>query len=156
KRITLPSETVIWQPEFTDKTLSRKTEAVHIDNLPDGLETIIGERGSVLSTGERQRINIARALNKKCPLIIFDEATSSVDTLSEAKIIDHLIHYRRESTVLVVSHRIATLRNFDRIVLLDRGRIVDMGRLDELLKRNTLCRDLLRTMECDENRDTIN
>ncbi|WP_213989203.1 ABC transporter ATP-binding protein [Sodalis sp. dw_96] len=121
-----------------------------INNLPHGLDTIIGERGAVLSTGERQRINIARALLKSCPLLIFDEATSSVDAISEARIIDYLIH-RRDSTVLVVSHRIASMRNFDQIVLLDQGRIVDIGRFDELLARNELFQALMQHNENVEN-----
>ncbi|XBS71530.1 ATP-binding cassette domain-containing protein [Acerihabitans sp. KWT182] len=122
-----------------------------IDNLPNGLDTIIGERGSILSTGERQRINIARALLKSGPLLIFDEATSSVDTRSEAKIFDYLVHHRPDSTLLVVSHRLASLRHFDQIVVMDQGRIVDIGRYEELSARCGLFHALMQEEESNEN-----
>ena len=109
-----------------------------VDGLPQKLDTPVGERGASLSTGERQRLSIARALLKQAPLLVFDEATSSVDTISEARIVDHLVEHTPGRTVIVVTHRVATLERFDRIIVMDKGRIVDSGAPRELLARSAL------------------
>ena len=106
-----------------------------IDTLPARYDTVVGERGLRLSGGERQRIAIARALLKDAPILILDEATSSVDVASEAGIQESLRELRRGRTTLVIAHRMSTVRDADRILVLDRGRIVEEGSHDSLLGR---------------------
>jgi ATP-binding cassette subfamily B protein len=125
-------------PKVIEQALSAAQAWQLVQGLPQGLETMVGERGASLSTGERQRLSIARALLKHTQLVVFDEATSSVDMISEAHIIDHLIDNTLGCTVIVVTHRVATLERFDRIIVMDQGRIIDTGSPQELLSRNTL------------------
>jgi len=104
-----------------------------IMNLPDGYDTIIGDRGLKLSGGQRQRVSIARAILRNPPLLLLDEATSALDTESEQLVqeaIDHLVQHR---TTIVIAHRLSTIQNVDRIYLVERGEIVQMGTHDELL-----------------------
>jgi len=103
--------------------------------MPEGYDTVIGERGLRLSGGERQRIAIARALLKNAPILILDEATSSLDTESEALVQSALQNLMRGRTVFVIAHRLSTVRRADRIVVLENGTIADIGRHDELLQR---------------------
>lgn len=126
------------EPQAIERALSAAQARLLVQGLPQGLETEVGERGASLSTGERQRLSIARALLKHAPLVVFDEATSSVDTISEARIIDHLVDELPGRTVIVVTHRVSTLERFDRIVVMDQGRIVDTGSPQELLARSAL------------------
>ncbi|WP_175425537.1 ABC transporter ATP-binding protein [Trinickia violacea] len=116
-----------------------------VDGLANGSDTLVGERGAALSTGERQRLSIARALLKNTPLLIFDEATSSVDAISEARILEHLVNEMPRRTVIVVSHRVATLNRFDLVLIMDHGQIVDTGTPCELMKRSSLYRHLLQS-----------
>jgi subfamily B ATP-binding cassette protein MsbA len=106
-----------------------------IERLPQGYDTVLGERGMRLSMGQRQRITIARALLKDPPLLILDEATSALDAESEAVVQQALETLMRGRTSLVIAHRLATVRRADRIVVLDGGRIVEQGRHGELLAR---------------------
>lgn len=106
-----------------------------VHRLPQGLDTPIGERGVRLSQGEKQRLTLARVLLKDPPLVIFDEATSSVDTLTEALIQKALENLSRQRTVLVIAHRLSTVRRADKIVVLEHGRILETGRHHDLLKR---------------------
>ena len=114
-------------------------------NLPQGLKTNVGEHGVSLSTGERQRIAIARALMKHAPLLILDEATSSVDTISESRILEHVLVNLQGVTVIVVSHRISTLSKFDLLVVMSKGRVVDVGTHNALLKKSSHYQNLLFT-----------
>ena len=106
-----------------------------IATLPDGYETRIGERGQRLSGGQRQRLAIARALLKNSPILILDEATSSLDAESELLVQDALANLMRNRTSFVIAHRLSTVRRADAIVVLERGRIAEIGRHDELLAR---------------------
>ncbi len=103
--------------------------------LPDGYDTRVGERGAMLSGGERQRIAIARTILKNPCILVFDEATSALDAVSEHAITEELNRLARERTTLVVAHRLSTVMHADRIVVMDRGRIVEQGRHAELLAR---------------------
>ena len=104
--------------------------------MPEGLNTIIGERGIKLSGGQRQRLGIARALVRQAPIMIFDEATSSLDSISEAKIQGAIENSFEGRTVFVIAHRLSTVRNVDRIIVLDEGRIIEDGNFDDLIKQN--------------------
>jgi subfamily B ATP-binding cassette protein MsbA len=110
--------------------------------LPRGYDTTIGERGGLLSSGQRQRLAIARALLKNPPILILDEATSALDTESERLIQDALNNVMRDRTTLVIAHRISTIRNADRIFVVDTGRIAEAGGHDELYSRNGIYRRL--------------
>ncbi len=115
-----------------------------IEALPEGFSTMVGDRGAKLSGGQRQRLAIARALLKDAPILLLDEATSALDSESESAIQHALDNLMQGRTVIAVAHRLSTLRNFDRIVVMDEGRIVDDGSPDELSHRPGPYRDLLR------------
>jgi subfamily B ATP-binding cassette protein MsbA len=109
-----------------------------ISKLPKGYDTVIGERGDLLSGGERQRLAIARALLKNPPMLIFDEATSQLDAQSEHLITDAIERLRHGRTVIMIAHRLSTVRLAHRIVLIQEGRIVESGSHDELLQKSPL------------------
>ena len=119
------------RPDASDDDVWRAADAANcrdfIDQLPDGLETMVGDRGTRLSGGQRQRVAIARALLKNAPILILDEATSALDAKSEAEVRAALENLMRGRTVIAIAHRLATLHGFDRIVTLDGGRIVSDG-----------------------------
>ena len=105
-----------------------------ISALPDGYDTVIGEGGASLSGGEKQRISIARAIMKDSPIIILDEATANVDPENERDLMEAIRELTREKTVIMIAHRLKTVRNADQIVVIDKGRIVEQGKHDELVK----------------------
>jgi subfamily B ATP-binding cassette protein MsbA len=107
-----------------------------IMRLPDGYETILGERGVTLSGGERQRIAIARAILFDAPMLILDEPTASLDASSEREVMTALERLMRGRTTIIIAHRLSTVRNADRILVLDNGRIVERGRHTELMERD--------------------
>ncbi|MBR4179933.1 MAG: ABC transporter ATP-binding protein [Treponema sp.] len=105
-----------------------------ISALPDGYETVIGEGGASLSGGERQRISIARAIMKDSPIIILDEATANVDPENERDLMQAIKELTQEKTVIMIAHRLKTVRNANQIVVIDKGRIVEQGKHDDLVK----------------------
>ena len=105
-----------------------------IERLPDGLETHAGERGRLFSGGERQRLSIARALLKDPPILILDEATSALDSLTEAKVQAALTEVMKGRTTFVIAHRLATIRNANRILVFEGGRVIEAGTFDELMR----------------------
>jgi ATP-binding cassette, subfamily B, bacterial len=121
-----------------------------IEALPDGFATMVGDRGVKLSGGQRQRLAIARALLKDAPILLLDEATSALDSESERAIQDALDRLMRGRTVIAIAHRLATLKSFDRIIVMDRGRIVDDGSPTELALRPGPYRDMLRKQQLAE------
>jgi len=128
------------RPEASDTDVSNAIRLAHlqafIGELPDGAATMVGERGLKLSGGEKQRVSIARAILKRPPILVFDEATSSLDSKSEQAILASLREISEEHTSLVIAHRLSTIIDADKIVVLDHGRIVEQGNHQELLSRN--------------------
>jgi len=127
------------QPHVSDKAVIGAAQAVlahdFIQRLPEGYDSIIGERGLTLSGGERQRLAIARALLKNAPILILDEATSALDSESEALVQSALQNLMVGRTVFVIAHRLSTVRRADRIVVLENGQIADIGTHEDLLTR---------------------
>jgi ATP-binding cassette subfamily C protein len=106
-----------------------------VERLPQGLDTLLGDRGVRLSGGERQRIALARALLMKPQLLILDEATSSLDTENERRIQESIEKLHGNLTIVIIAHRLSTIRNADQIIVVDNGKIVETGTWDELISR---------------------
>ncbi len=147
----VPQETVLFEGTVRDNITygiskydpAQLRQVVHdanlaefIEKLPEGLDTLIGENGARLSGGQRQRIAIARALIRNPRVLVLDEATSALDTTSEALIQEALQHLMKNRTTFVVAHRLSTVQNADRIIVLENGQIVEVGKHDELLARH--------------------
>ncbi len=123
----------------------RPRSATWSRSLPDGLDTVVGERGYRLSGGERQRLAIARLLLKAPPIVVLDEATAHLDSESEAAVQRALDLAMEGRTSIVIAHRLSTVRNADLILVVDHGRIVQRGRHEELLAEGGLYAELYRT-----------
>ena len=118
-----------------------------IMEMPDQFNTYIGERGTMLSGGQKQRIAIARIFLKNPKILILDEATSALDTITESKIQESFDELTKGRTTLVIAHRLATVRNADRIVLIDEGKIQESGTHEELMRKGGKYAQLYRTQE---------
>ena len=113
-----------------------------IEKLPLSYETIIGENGVKLSGGQKQRISIARAILKDSPIILLDEATSSLDSDSEEKVQNAIINLTKNKTTLVIAHRLSTIIRADKIIVLNQGKIVEIGKHNDLLKNSIIYKNL--------------
>ena len=126
------------KPEATEQEVIAAAKAAHchefIDKLESKYETMVGERGVKLSGGERQRVAIARAILKNAPILVLDEATSSLDSESESLIQDALKTLMHGKTTIVIAHRLSTIMAMDRIVVIEGGKITEQGKHEELLK----------------------
>jgi thiol reductant ABC exporter CydC subunit len=145
---SLRANVALARPEADEAEIGRALEqaalADFVESLPEGLDTRVGERGVQLSGGQRQRVAIARAFLKNAPTLILDEATSHLDAVSEAQVRGALDTLMRDRTTIVIAHRLSTVRNSDLLVVLDRGRLVELGTHSELLFRNGLYARLIR------------
>jgi ATP-binding cassette subfamily B protein len=123
--------------DIDQSRVRRAAELAHIDafieQLPEGYDTLVGERGVRLSGGQRQRIGIARALYKEAPILILDEATSALDDETEAAIMRSILSLGHDVTLLMIAHRLSTLHECDQLVRLERGRIVDIGSFSQIV-----------------------
>lgn len=137
----------------TDEEVIEIAKSTHIDRfvkqLPHGYHTIVGERGIKLSVGQRQLIAIARVILKNAPILILDEATSALDSITEAFIKESLDLAMCNKTVIVVAHRLSTIKSLDRIIVFDKGRIVEEGTHDYLLLKGKVYKDLWRIQKID-------
>jgi len=141
-------------PDASAEELLKAAEAAHIrvefEEFPQGFETLVGERGLTLSGGQKQRAAIARALLRRPAILILDDALASVDTYTEERILGGLGSYTAESTTILISHRVSTVRNADQIAVLDHGRIVEIGRHDELLELDGYYAGLYQKQQLEE------
>jgi len=127
------------KPDATQEAVEHAAEMAHlkdfINSLPDGYDTVVGERGLKVSGGEKQRIAIARAILKNPRILVFDEATSALDSKSEKAILSAFSEVATDHTTLVIAHRLSTIIDADQILVMDKGEIVERGTHRELLKR---------------------
>ena len=143
---TVRNNITFGHPGATDTQIEAAARAANalefIAELPEGYATMLGERGTRLSGGQRQRIAIARALLRDPPILLLDEATSALDTESERLVQEAIERLMQDRTALVIAHRLATVRDADRILVLDAGKIVEQGSHDELYRAGGLYRRL--------------
>jgi ATP-binding cassette subfamily B protein len=151
---TIRENVAIGAPEASASELIDAAEAAHIrqefEEFPQGFETMVGERGMTLSGGQKQRAAIARALVRRPAILILDDALASVDTYTEEQILGGLRNYTAAATTILISHRVSTVRDADRIAVLDHGKIVEVGGHEELLERGGHYASLYQKQQLEE------
>ncbi len=148
---TIRDNIMLGNPDATEEILNAAVKSAHleevIDSLPDGLDTMLGERGTSLSGGQRQRVAIARAMVRQSPIVILDEATSALDNKSEAVVQKALDALMQNKTVFVIAHRLSTIRNADKIAVINEGHLVELGSHEELINKENGQYKLLYEMQ---------
>jgi ATP-binding cassette subfamily B protein len=154
------AENIAWGgPGASEEQIRRAAEvaglASDIETFPNGLGTVIGERGLTLSGGQKQRTAIARAILRNPRILILDDALSSVDTVTEEEILNELSEVMRGRTTILISHRVSTVQNADRIVVLDHGVVVEIGTREELQQRGGYFAELYQKQLLEEELEAI-
>jgi ATP-binding cassette subfamily B protein len=141
----------------TDRAVRQAAKAAAVDgeiqSFPKGYDTLVGERGVTLSGGQKQRVSIARALVKQAPILILDDSLSAVDTKTEREILDHIDSYMAGRTAICITHKVLSLAGFDKIVVLEEGRIVESGTHDELIKAGGVYADMYNSQLAQDARN---
>ena len=139
------------KPDATEEEVVRAAKLAEIYDdiaaMPDGFDTYVGERGTLLSGGQKQRISIARIFLKNPPVLILDEATSALDSVTEAKLQQTFEKLSQGRTTIIIAHRLSTVRNADRIAVIENGRVAELGSHHELMEKNGAYAQLVRTQE---------
>ena len=152
--MSIKENLAIVKPDLTDEEMIKVCQIACLDDfiqsLPDKYDTIVGENGIMLSGGQKQRLAIARALLKKTEIILFDEATSALDNDTQSEIQKAINNMKGEYTILIIAHRLSTVIDSDRIILIDDGHVVDSGTHYELLQKNEFYQHLYQK-ELEEN-----
>ena len=157
--VTLAENISLGTPDASESDIRRAAEiaglAPDLAALPAGYNTIVGERGIMLSGGQKQRIAIARAILKNPRILVLDDALSSVDSVTEQRILEHLRNIMAERTTLLITHRVATAMQADRIVVLDRGHIIEQGTHKSLVARDTQYSRLARLQALEQELEVM-
>ena len=134
---TIKENIMMGNPNATSEELTKAIKSAHLEDmiqeLPEGLDTELGERGLTLSGGQRQRVAIARAMLRNAPIVILDEATSALDNESEAIVQKAMDNLMQDRTVFIIAHRLSTIKNADRIAVINEGELVELGTHEELM-----------------------